>query len=336
MRFPWLMNFNIMRYLVRMRLQGRTKFPIVLMLEPLHKCNLACEGCGRILEYEETIDEYMSYEQCMKAVDEVDTPVVTVTGGEPLIHPQIVEILHGIVKRRKFINCCTNALLLHRVVPKLKRTPFITFNVHIDGLEETHDRAVSRQGVFKKAIEGIKIAKAKGFRIVTNTTVFKYTPVQELEDMCEYLTGVGVDGFLLAPAFKYTALDSPAAANCMDRGEIAEKFRTLDRLAKKYPLWSTPIYVDFLQGKRPGMECTPWGNPVVNPQGWKGPCYLITDAHYKSFQEMVDSTRWQRYGVHSGDPRCTNCAMHCGFEPTVVMNSDFRDTLRLMKWNFFG
>jgi len=306
------------------------RFPLVLMLEPLHACNLTCTGCGRIREYETTITRRLTLEQCLNAVDECGAPVVSICGGEPLLYPEIGELVAQTLARNRHIYLCTNAMMLPKKLREFKPDPRFFFNIHLDGLEETHDLCVERKGVFKLAIEAIKAAKAAGFKVCTNTTVYKETDMGELERLFEYLEQFDLDGHMLSPGYGYSAVNDREIF--LTRDDVHEKFKDIERLGKRFKLNSTPPYLSFLKGER-DLPCTAWGNPTYNIMGWKGPCYLITDAHYDTFEELMTRTPWNSYGP-GNDPRCEHCMMHCGFEPSAALgiNSKPGDTLKLLTW----
>lgn len=330
MRFPLKLNIDLTSYLLTNKLRGTDKFPLVLMLEPTHLCNLACSGCGRIREYADTISQEMSLEECLASVDECPAPVVTITGGEPFLYSHVYDLIDGILARGKHVYFCTNGLLLEESLDRLRPHPNFTFNVHMDGLETTHDRILEQQGAFAAAISGIRAAKARGFRIWTNTTIFKETNLSEIDQLFTMLTGIGVDGFLVAPGFGYEAVGEELF---LERQEIQRKFRDVYAMSKQHRFISTPMYLRFLMGDK-HLECTPWGNPTRNTQGWKAPCYLITDAHYRTYREMMEHTKWDTYGVGK-DERCAQCMMHCGFEPSVVreVGKSWRDMVEMIRWN---
>jgi hopanoid biosynthesis associated radical SAM protein HpnH len=308
----------------------KKRFPMVLMLEPLHACNLTCTGCGRIREYESTITERVPLEECFAAVEECGAPMVSICGGEPMMYPQIGQLVAGILERDRFIYLCTNGMFIRKRLHEFKPDRRFFFNVHLDGMEKTHDMCVERDGVFKEAIEGIKAAKAAGFMIATNTTVYTETSMAEVEELFEFLQPLGVDVHQLSPAYGYSAVNEREIF--MTRDDIHEKFKDIDRLTKKFPIAHTPAYTDFLQGKKE-LPCTAWGTPTYNTKGWKGPCYVITDAHYKTFEEFMTHTQWQNYGP-GGDPRCEHCMMHSGFEPSAAMgiNQTVGDTFKTLSW----
>jgi len=330
MRFPWRLNYDLTKYIVVNRMKGVEKYPLVLMLEPTHLCNLACSGCGRIREYADTIKEMMSLEECLQSVDECPAPVVTITGGEPLLYPHVFELIEKVLERGKHIYFCTNALLLEKGLDSMRPHPNFTLNVHLDGMEETHDRILERKGTFKTAIAAIKKAKSLGFRVCTNTTIFKETDLVEIDMLFSLLTDLKVDGILVAPGFGYEAVGEKLF---LERREIERKFAEVYEMSMRFRFYSTPMYLKFLKGERK-LECTPWGNPTRNTRGWKAPCYLITDSHYHSYREMMEKTEWGRYGVGK-DERCAQCMMHCGFEPSVVIEvgKSWKDIWEMALWN---
>ncbi len=330
MRFPWRLNYDLTRYIIANKMRGVDKYPLVLMLEPTHLCNLACSGCGRIREYADTIREMMTLEECLQSVDECPAPVVTITGGEPFLYPHLFQLIEGVLKRGKHIYLCTNALLLGKGLDGMRPHPNFTLNVHLDGMEETHDRILERKGTFKTAIAGIEKAKRLGFRVCTNTTIFKETDLNEIDELFSLLTRMKVDGILVAPGFGYEAVGEKLF---LERREIEHKFEEVYEMSKRFRFYSTPLYLKFLKGERK-LDCTPWGNPTRNTQGWKAPCYLITDAHYDTYREMMEKTDWSRYGVGK-DERCAQCMMHCGFEPSVVseVGKSWKDIWEIMVWN---
>ncbi len=332
MRFPLGMTMSIAGYMAKKKVTGVKKFPMVLMLEPLHACNLTCTGCGRIREYESTIKQKLSIEECLEAVDECGAPVVSICGGEPMIYPGIAELVAKILERKKSIILCTNGMFIKKKIAEFKKSNRFFFNVHLDGMRASHDIAVEREGVFDSAIEGIKAAKEAGFLVCTNTTVFKETDMTELDDLFGYLTSLDVDGFMISPGYSYAAVDSKEIF--MTRDDIRVKFRAADAMFKKYKFNTSPIFLEFLQGKRE-MSCTAWASPTRNIKGWKGPCYLITDIHHKTFNDYIEKTPWDKYG-YGNDPRCENCMVHSGYETAASLgvNGKLGDTLKMIKWQF--
>jgi hopanoid biosynthesis associated radical SAM protein HpnH len=308
----------------------KKRFPIVLMLEPLHACNLTCTGCGRIREYESTITQRIPLEECLAAVDECGAPMVSICGGEPMMYPQIGELVAGILERSKNIYLCTNGMFMVKRLHEFTPDRRFFFNVHLDGLEKTHDMCVEKEGVFQEAVEGIKVAKRAGFMVCTNTTVYKETDMKEIEALFEFLEPLGVDGHQLSPAYGYAAVNDREIF--MTRDDIREKFQDVDRMFKRFRLNQTPMYLEFLKGDR-DLPCTAWGNPTYNIKGWKGPCYLITDAHYKTFEGLMTQTPWDSYG-HGNDPRCEHCMVHCGYEPSAALgiNAKLADSFKMLSW----
>ncbi len=321
-------------YLTGKKMSGAEKFPLVMMLEPLHACNLTCTGCGRIREYKSTINEMLTVEECLKAVDDCGAPIVSLCGGEPMIYPELDRLVKEILDRKKHIYLCTNGMFIRKRLKEFKPTSRLFFNVHLDGLEKTHDICVERDGVFREAIEGIKAAKAAGFLVTSNTTVYKETDIEEIADLFAYLQTLGVDGHMISPAYSYAAVMTKEIF--MSRDEIRDKFRQASKLLERYNIVTSPIYMEYLRGERELM-CTAWGNPTYNPRGWKGPCYLMTDAHHATFKEFIDNTPWENYG-RGRDPRCEDCMVHAGYEASAVLggNKKLGDTWKMLTWTVSG
>ncbi|KAI9132515.1 adenosyl-hopene transferase HpnH [Acaryochloris sp. CCMEE 5410] len=309
-------------YIVTQRMKGRKRFPLVLMLEPLFRCNLACSGCGKIQHPPEILRQHLSPEECFAAVEECGVPVVSIPGGEPLLHPQIEEIVAGLVARRKFVYLCSNAILLEKNLHKFKPSPYLTFSIHLDGLKEQHDHCVDRDGVFDVAVAAIKAAKAKGFRVTTNTTVFDGANPNDMHQFFDFVSSLGVDGMMISPGYSYEW--APDQDHFLKREQTRALFRQV--LApfrsgqKKWNFNHNPLFLDFLTGEK-DYECTPWGSPSYSVLGWQKPCYLLNEGHYKSFQELLDNTDWDQYGRASGNPKCQDCMVHCGFEPTAAVDA---------------
>lgn len=336
MRFPLSLTSTMIGYIAKKKITRQKKFPLVLMLEPLHACNLTCTGCGRIREYSQTIKDKLSVEECLVSVDEAGAPIVSICGGEPLIYPEIGRLVKEILDRRKHIYLCTNGVFLEKKLDQFKPSDRFFFNVHLDGMEATHDLMVEREGVFKAAIEGIKAAKKAGFLVCTNTTIYKETNLEEIDKLYSFLSKLGVDGFLISPSYGYSAVHATnpdgAAEIFMTREDIRQKFVEAQSLLNKYKMMSSPIYLEFLSGKRE-IPCTAWGNPTRNVKGWKGPCYLITDTHHDSFEGLMNDTEWENYG-HGKDPRCEHCLVHSGFEASAALgvNGKLGDSLKMLMW----
>lgn len=331
MRFPISLYASMTKYLMSKKFNGNKRFPLVLMLEPTHRCNLACAGCGRIREYSQTLNQEMTLAECLQAVEEAGAPVVTITGGEPLLYTHVRELVREVLRRGKHIYFCTNGLLLEDSLEGFSPSPHFTWNIHFDGSEETHDMILGRQGSFRKALAAVRAAKRMGFRVSTNTTVYRESSVTDIAHLFDELTDAGVDGILVAPGFSYE--DVTRDVFLRTKQEIQGKFREIKTWERRYPIISNPLYMDFLTGDKP-LRCTPWGNPTRNSQGWKSPCYLITDTHYRTYGQMMAGTDWDHY-VSGEDERCSQCMMHCGFEPTVVLNMGFRDLIRMIRWNLY-
>ncbi len=336
MRFPLSLTRRMATYLLKKKLARQQKFPLVLMLEPLHACNLTCTGCGRIREYVSTIKDKLTVEECLASVDECGAPIVSICGGEPMIYPWIEELVAKILERKKHIYLCTNGMFIKKKLAGFKPSRNFFFNVHLDGMEKSHDLAVEREGVFEAAIEGIKAAKEAGFLVCSNTTIYKETDMHEIAVLFDYLTELKVDGFMLSPAYGYSAVQetNPLGAEeiFMTREDVHQKFRQAKELLKRHKLNTSPIYMEFLRGERQ-LRCAAWANPTRNIRGWKGPCYLITDKHYQSHQDLMQQTDWDKLGA-GNDPRCENCMVHCGFEPAAVLgvNKKLGDSLKMALW----
>lgn len=330
MRFSPGLSAALTGYFLKSVLKGRKRFPFVLMLEPTHRCNLSCAGCDRIRLYAKGRSPDLSLRECVESVVESGAPVVTVTGGEPLLYGELKGLLAELIERRKYIYLCTNGLLAASFVEGYRPHPLLTLSFHLDGMEETHDRITGRPESFQTAIEGLKAAKRKGFRVWTNTSIYKWTEMAELITLFTLLRDLGVDGILVSPAFGY---ESVADDIFLTKKEVAEKFRQLRPQFRGLPITGTPLYLDFLEGKGQ-IGCMPWGSPTRNPFGWKSPCYLVTDTYYPSFSELMAKTRWETYGP-GRDDRCRECMVHSGFEPAVMREVFLhpRKMLRMMRWN---
>jgi len=294
------------------------------MLEPLFRCNLACGGCGKIAHSEEILDRRLSFDECMQAVDECGAPMVSIPGGEPLLHKEMPEIVEGIIARKKYVYLCTNALLLKKRINDYQPSPYLTFSVHLDGLKERHDASVCQEGVFERAIEAIKLALGKGFRVTVNCTLFQGETPEDVAEFLDYVTELGVEGSTIAPGFSYE--HAPQQDVFIKSKDTKHLFRGIfeigKKLKRKWVLNHSALYLDFLAGNQ-NYECTPWGNPTRNVFGWQKPCYLLADEGYAStFKELLDETPWEKYG-NATNPKCAQCMAHCGYEATAV-----EDTLK--------
>ena len=330
MRFPLRQTITIARYISRQKRGGTEKFPLVLMLEPLHACNLSCSGCGRIREYRDTLSTMVPIEKCLAAIDECGAPVVSICGGEPLLYPQIGELVDETLKRGRVVYLCTNGQFLDKKLSTFQPHPYFNINVHVDGPQKIHDAIVEKEGAYAKAINGIRLALKEGFTVCTNTTIYRQTTVQDIKTLIDELSLIGVNGILISPSYGYEDVENQSVF--LTRQEIFEKFSSLGDAVRGKRLWSTPLYMDFLTGKR-SFDCTPWGNVTYNIKGWKAPCYLMTDGHFDAFAEFMQKVDWNRYGP-GRDRRCEHCMVHSGFEATVALktSTSLKDTLRMARW----
>lgn len=316
MGVPLSQMWTVARYVVANRLRGNRRYPLVLMLEPLFRCNLACAGCGKIQYPAEILRKHLSPAECFRAVDECGAPIVSIPGGEPLLHPQIDEIVQGLVDRRKYVYLCTNALLLEKHLDRFAPSKYLSFSVHLDGPREEHDVAVCREGVYDVAIRAIKAAIARGHRVTTNTTLFNTADPERMREMFDTLMDLGVEGMMLSPGYSYEK--APDQEHFLHRRQTMNLFRRMLRGAKRRWVFNqSPLFLEFLKGNW-DLECTPWGNPTFNVFGWQKPCYLLQDDYAATFRELMDSTDWARYGRASGNPKCRDCMVHCGYEPSAV------------------
>ncbi|MBC7834445.1 MAG: adenosyl-hopene transferase HpnH [Phycisphaerales bacterium] len=319
MGVPVSQMWTVASYVLGNRLRGRRRYPLVLMLEPLFRCNLACAGCGKIQYPAHILKKQLTPEQCFEAVDECGAPMVSIPGGEPLLHPQIVEIVNGLIARKKYIYLCTNALLLKEKLEAgwFKPSKYLTFSVHMDGQEEHHDFAVCREGTYGTAVEGIRLAVQMGFRVTTNTTLFDGADPASVRSFFDEMMGLGVEGMMVSPGYAYPkAPDQKSFLG--ERQKTNKLFRMI--LANRQKHWKfnqSPLFLEFLMGKR-DYECLPWGNPTFNIFGWQKPCYLLQDGYVESFKELMETTEWERYGRASGNKACQQCMVHCGYEPSAV------------------
>ncbi|MBM4114684.1 MAG: adenosyl-hopene transferase HpnH [Planctomycetes bacterium] len=321
MAVPISQMWTVATYVLGQRLRGRKQYPLVLMLEPLFRCNLACAGCGKIQYPAHILKRDLSVEECLKAVDECGAPMVSIPGGEPLLHPQIAELVRELVKRGKYIYLCTNALLLKEKLEAGWFTPskYLTFSVHMDGQEENHDFAVCREGTYQKAIAGIRLAVERGFRVTTNTTLFDGADPNSVRAFFDEMMDLGVEGMMVSPGYAYDK--APDQTGFLKRKNTHELFEMILSNRKdgrrRWRFNQSALFLEFLMGKR-DFECTPWGNPTYNIFGWQKPCYLLQEGYVDTFEELMRDTQWERYGRASGNPKCQNCMVHCGYEPSAV------------------
>jgi hopanoid biosynthesis associated radical SAM protein HpnH len=316
MPVPVSQAWTVATYVLKQKLAGRKRYPFVLMLEPLFRCNLACAGCGKIQYPAHILKQELTPEECFKAVDECGTPMVSIPGGEPLMHSQIDKIVEGLVSRKKYIYLCTNALLLKEKLDLFKPSKYLTFSVHMDGQREHHDFSVCREGGYDLAIEGIREALKRGFRVTTNTTLFDGADPKSVRAFFDEMMELGVEGMMLSPGYSYEK--APDQKHFLGRARTRRLFRAiLSNRKKSWQFNQSPLFLEFLMGKKT-YACTPWGMPTYNIFGWQKPCYLLQDGYADSFQEVLDTTEWQNYGTESGNPKCANCMVHSGYEASAV------------------
>lgn len=328
MSIPLLQKYRIAKYVISQKLRGTKRYPVVLMLEPLFRCNLACAGCGKIDHPEEILNKRLTMEECLAAVDECGAPVVSIPGGEPLIHKDIVKIVEGIVARKKFIYLCTNALLLKKRLNDFTPSPYLTFSIHLDGLRERHDASVCQEGVFDKAIEVTKLALERGFRVTANCTLFQGESAEDIAEFMDYCMELGVEGVTISPGYSYQ--HAPQQEIFLRRSATKQLFREVFKLGRgrNWRFNQSSMFLDFLAGNQ-SYQCTPWGNPTRNVFGWQKPCYLLVDEGYaSSFKELMETTQWENYGT-GRNPKCADCMVHCGYEPTAI-NDTFARPLKAL------
>jgi len=316
MPVPISQAWTVASYVLKQRIKGRKQYPLVLMLEPLYRCNLACAGCGKIQYPAHVLKQELSPEECFKAVDECGTPMVSIPGGEPLMHSQIEKIVEGLVARKKYIYLCTNALLLKEKLHLFKPSKYLTFSVHLDGQKEHHDFSVCREGGYELAVEGVKEALKRGFRVTTNTTLFDGADPKSVRAFFDEMMELGVEGMMLSPGYSYDK--APDQKHFLGRARTRRLFRAI--LANRKPTWQfnqSMLFLEFLMGKR-DFKCTPWGMPTYSIFGWQKPCYLLQDGYTDSFAELMSTTEWGNYGTESGNPKCANCMVHSGYEASGV------------------
>ncbi len=388
MRFPFALSAKIAAHIIKHKLRRTPRFALVLQLEPLHTCNLTCTGCGRIREYSTSLKEMVPLEKCLAVAAECGAPMVSVCGGEPLIYPQIEELVAGLLAQGRIVYICTNGtamrkklcdylaavytpawepelaeLLREKLItekqagtirqgkpdgrPVIRPTRWLYWNVHIDGLEYTHDLVVEREGVFQECVQAIKLAKRLGFQVATNTTVYRETDVREIEEVFRFFSWLGVDGHTISPGYDYDAakqdmvkrLGKSPEAFFLTRELTVKKFARIRDWGQRFTIFGTPVYQEFLAGRR-DLTCTAWAIPTYNVRGWKAPCYLITDGHYPTYRAMLEQVDWEKYGVVGGvvrDARCENCMVHCGYDPSGALGTSYQrgDHWKNFRYNFW-
>jgi hopanoid biosynthesis associated radical SAM protein HpnH len=307
---------RVATYVIRQKLAGRRRYPLVLMLEPLFRCNLACAGCGKIQYPAQILKKHLTVEQCLAAVEECGAPMVSIPGGEPLMYPHIAELVRALVERRRYVYLCTNALLLEEKLDLFEPSRFLSFSVHLDGLRPEHDEAVCRDGVYDVAVSAIRAALARGFRVTTNSTLFDGTSPLRMREFFDEMMALGVEGMMLSPGYSYAK--APDQEHFLRRAKTHQLFRDmLSRPKRGWRFNQSPVFLRFLMGKH-DFECTPWGMPAYNVFGWQRPCYLLQDGYAASFRELMETTDWDAYGRRSGNEKCRDCMVHCGYEASAV------------------
>jgi hopanoid biosynthesis associated radical SAM protein HpnH len=332
MAVPFFKEVKIGTYLVKQKLMGRQRYPLVLMLEPLFRCNLACAGCGKIDYPDPILNRRLSVQECLDAVDECDAPMVAIPGGEPLIHKDIGAIVKGIVARKKFVSLCTNALLLEKKLHEFEPSPYLFFSVHVDGIKKHHDKSVCMEGGFERAIAGVKAALAKGFAVNVNATIFDGHPAEDIAEFLDMAKELGV-GVSISPGYAYER--APDQQHFLARQKTKELFRKVFALGKgrDWKLMHSGMFLDFLAGNQEA-HCTPWGMPTRNVFGWQKPCYLLGEGYVKTYKELMETTDWDSYGTGAYE-KCANCMAHCGYEPTAA-DMTIKHPLTALKIALFG
>jgi hopanoid biosynthesis associated radical SAM protein HpnH len=329
MAVPIIQQARVGAYIMKQRLRGVDKYPLVLMLEPLFRCNLACPGCGKIDYEKDILNKRLSAEQCLQAVDECGAPIVSIPGGEPLIHKEIKQIVEGIVARKKFVYLCTNALLLEKNLNKFSPTPYLTFSVHLDGMKEHHDKAVNQPGTFEIAVSAIKEARNQGFRVNVNCTLFNQMTAKEAASFFDFcMNDLKVEGITISPGYAYER--APDQEHFLSRTKTKQLFRDIFELQgnKEWRFSQSSLFLDFLAGNQ-SYECTPWGNPTRNIFGWQKPCYLLSEGYANSFKELMEDTAWDQYGTGKY-AKCADCMVHCGYEASAVTDT-VKNPLKALK-----
>jgi hopanoid biosynthesis associated radical SAM protein HpnH len=329
MSVPLIQKYHVAKYIIGRKIQRQKQYPLVLMLEPLFRCNLACAGCGKIDYPDEILNKRLSYEECMDAIDECGAPIVSIAGGEPLIHKEMSQIVNGFINKKKFVYLCTNALLLERRMDDYSPSPYLTFSIHLDGNRDRHDTSVCLNGVFDKCIAVIKEARSRGFRVTINCTLFQGESAAEIAEFMDMMTALGVEGVTISPGYSYER--APRQDVFLKKKESKQLFRDIFKLGKgkQWKFNQSSLYLDFLAGNQ-SYQCTPWGNPTRNVFGWQKPCYLLVGEGYApSFASLIKDTEWEQYGT-GRNPKCNNCMVHCGFEATAV-NDTFKRPWKAMK-----
>lgn len=318
MSVPLSQGIKIFSYIMKQKFKRVKRYPLVLMLEPLFRCNLECAGCGKIQYPESILNQRLSVQECLDAARECGAPIVSIPGGEPLIHPDIDKIVEGLIKQKRYIYLCTNAILLKRNIHRFRPSSYLNFSIHLDGLKKEHDRAVCREGVFDQAVEAIQLALNQGFRVTTNTTLFEGHDPQRVREFFDFVSGLGVEGMTISPGYAYEKASDQE--HFLKRKKTTQFFKQV--FHNPNPNWQfnqSPFFIKFLMGEK-NYQCTPWGNPTRNIFGWQRPCYLLNEGMATSFQDLMENTDWDRYG-NGRHEKCANCMVHCGYEPSAVVDS---------------
>ncbi|MBY0612470.1 MAG: adenosyl-hopene transferase HpnH [Beijerinckiaceae bacterium] len=322
MSIPFNQMARIGSYILKQELSGKKRYPLVLMLEPLFRCNLACAGCGKIDYPDEILNQRLSYQECMDAIDECGAPAVSIAGGEPLLHKEMPQIVQGFIERKKFVIFCTNALLMAKKIDQYKPSPYFTWSVHLDGDREMHDHSVCQKGVYDKAVEAIKLAQQRGFRVQINCTLFNNAEPEKAAAFFDTMKEMGIDGITVSPGYAYER--APDQQHFLNRTKTKELFRDILRRGeggKRWTFTQSNLFLDFLAGNQT-YECTPWAMPARTVFGWQKPCYLLGEGYTKTYAELMETTDWDSYGTGKYE-KCADCMVHCGFEGTAV-----KDTIR--------
>ena len=334
MSVPLRQQFDVALYIIKQKLKGNKHYPLVLMLEPLFRCNLACAGCGKIDYPDEILNQRLTVQECLDAVDECGAPIVSIPGGEPLLHREIEQIVKGLIAKKKYVTLCTNALLLEKKMDLFTPSPYFNFSVHLDGDKGDHDRSVCQDGVYVKAEAAIKKAIAKGFRVNINCTLFNNAVPERIADFFDHMMDIGLNDITVSPGYAYER--APDQQHFLSREKTKNLFRDIFRMGKervkagkaKWRFSQSPLFMDFLAGNQ-SYECTPWGLPTRNVFGWQKPCYLLGEGYVKTYKELIETTEWDKYGTGKYE-KCADCMVHCGYEPTAA-NDAFANPLK-MAW----
>jgi hopanoid biosynthesis associated radical SAM protein HpnH len=318
MAVPISQMYTVSQYALSKHLRGVKRYPLVLMLEPLFRCNLECAGCGKIQYPDHILNRRLTPEQCWAAADECGAPIVSIPGGEPLIHPEMPRIVDGLVEQKKYVYLCTNAILLERKIQDYTPSKYLTFSIHMDGLKEEHDHAVCRDGIYDVAVKAIRTALAKGFRVTTNTTLFDDAEPTRVRQFFDEMMELGVEGMMISPGYSYDK--APDQKSFLKRDRTRALFsQLLTQRKRSWQFNQSPLFLEFLMGKR-DYECTPWGNPTYNIFGWQRPCYLLQEGYVPTFRELMEETEWDRYGTGRHE-QCRDCMVHCGYEASAVKDT---------------